>query len=120
MSSWRASGTMGSAHPSDLPTELFNGSRWIMTVIPDQTSYMQPASHSTASDADYTAVVYFQRIGSQRHYEEVSSLLQQFDQLIYKHHFPGNPRSLQTCMVEVEQGRVGRESVNKAVPTNKV
>ena len=53
-----------------------------MTVDPNQTNYMKPAGRDTTSDADYTAVVYFHGMGSQRHYEEVSSLLQQFDQLI--------------------------------------
>jgi hypothetical protein len=81
---------------------------------------MQPAGHDATSDDDYTAVVYFHGIGSQRHYEEVSSLLQQFDQLIYKNHFPGNPRSLQECIVEVEQGRANSGLDNKAVIYHKV
>jgi hypothetical protein len=91
-----------------------------MTVSPDQTSYMQSAGHGPTSGADYTAVVYFHGIGSQRHYEEVSSLLQQFDQLIYKNQFPGNPRSLQKCIIEVEQGRVNSGLDSKAVTYHKV
>jgi hypothetical protein len=91
-----------------------------MTVIPDQGSYMQPSGQSPTPDDHYTAVVYFHGIGSQRHYEEVSSLLQQLDQLIYKDHFPGNPRSLKNCIVEVEQGRVGSGLDNRAVTYHKV
>jgi hypothetical protein len=91
-----------------------------MTVSPDQTGYMKPAGRDTTSDADYTAVVYFHGMGTQRHYEEVTSLLQQFDQLIYKTHFPGNPRSLQKCSVEVEQGRMGSGVDNTPVTYHKV
>jgi hypothetical protein len=91
-----------------------------MTVNPDQTSYMQSSGHDATSDTAYTAVVYFHGIGSQRHYEEVSSLLQQFDQLIYKNHFPGNPRSLQKCSIEVEQGRMGSGLNNKPVTYHKI
>jgi hypothetical protein len=91
-----------------------------MSVNPDQTSYMKPAGRDTTFDADYTAVVYFHGMGTQRHYEEVSSLLQQFDQLIYKTHFPGNPRSLQRCTVEVEQGRRGSGLENMPVTYHKV
>ncbi|MEO7912783.1 MAG: hypothetical protein ABIV47_24300 [Roseiflexaceae bacterium] len=91
-----------------------------MAISPDQTSYMKPAGRDATSDANYTAVVYFHGMGTQRHYEEVSSLLQQFDQLIYRNHFPGNPRSLQKCIVEVEQGRAGSGLENTPVTYHKV
>src|SRR5205085_3530748 len=86
----------------------------------DQTSYMKPAGRDIASDASYTAVVYFHGMGTQCHYEEISSLLQQFDQLIYKTHLAGDPPSLQKCQIEVEQGRAGSGLDNKPVTYHKV
>jgi len=55
----------------------------------------------------------------------VVALRQQFDQLIYKQliheaHCPGNPRSLKSSEIEVEQGRLGSGLQNKPVTYHKV